>query len=142
MAEAFVGEIRMFATTYAPKNWADCDGQLIEQAQNPVLYSVISDRFGSDGTKFALPDLKGRFPMHAYGSYAVGDNGGSEQVSLSAEHMPGHNDSIKCLEIEGSQYPTANFINTSSAQSSPHDNMPPFVALRFCICVAGVYPAQ
>lgn len=96
MSDNFVGEIRMFAGTYAPADWAMCDGQLLTIQQNEVLFSLIGVRFGGIGTtSFNLPDLRGRLPVHQGTSqqgthYPVGMAFGSETVTLTEAAMPPH----------------------------------------------------
>ena len=98
MADPFIGEIRMFAGNYAPKDWAFCNGQELPVAQNQALYSLISNAFGGDQTKFKLPDMRGRVPVHT--GYAppadrvsvqkIGQAGGQAQVALTSLEMPSH----------------------------------------------------
>jgi hypothetical protein len=88
--DAFLGEIRMFAGTYAPPGWALCDGRLLQIAQNQALFSLLGATYGGDGrTTFALPDLRGRVPMHAGQAPGLtvrkpGDKGGAEMVAPPA----------------------------------------------------------
>lgn len=96
----YVGEIRMFAGNFAPTGWATCDGQLLPIAQNTALFSILGTTYGGDGvTTFALPDFRGRFPMHfgtGIGRTArtLGEAGGAEQVTLTAAQMPAHTHTI------------------------------------------------
>ena len=84
MSSPFVGEIRMFAGNFAPANWAFCNGQLLSIAQNTVLFQLIGTTFGGNGeTTFALPDLRGRIPVHQGNGYVLGELGGSEAVALN-----------------------------------------------------------
>jgi microcystin-dependent protein len=100
MSEPFVGEIRMFAGNFAPRGWSFCNGQLMAISQNSALFSLIGTIYGGDGrTTFALPDLRGRVPLHAgeapgLSHYALGQRGGAEQVALSVEHLPNHNHAL------------------------------------------------
>ncbi|MEM7221459.1 MAG: tail fiber protein [Pseudomonadota bacterium] len=96
MSDPYLGEITLFAGTYAPVGWALCDGEELPIAQNRLLYSVLGVSFGGDGeTTFALPDLRGRVPVHAgegtgLSDRSVGDRGGVEEVALSIDQMPAH----------------------------------------------------
>ncbi|PSN11862.1 phage tail protein, partial [filamentous cyanobacterium CCT1] len=96
MSDPFVGEIRMFAGNFAPRGWAFCNGQLIAISQNTALFSLLGTLYGGDGrTTFALPDLRGRTPIHAgqgagLSDYPLGSRGGVEQVALTTEQLPAH----------------------------------------------------
>jgi microcystin-dependent protein len=96
MAVPYIGEIRMFAGTFAPVGWAFCNGQEIPISENDVLFTLIGTTYGGDGEEtFNLPDLRGRLPLHRGGasggtSRPVGALGGTEQVTLSVGQMPAH----------------------------------------------------
>jgi microcystin-dependent protein len=96
MSDPFVGEIRMFAGNFAPRGWAFCNGQLIPISQNTALFSLLGTTYGGDGrSTFALPDLRGRVPLHAgqgsgLSDYPLGSRGGSEQVVLTTAQLPAH----------------------------------------------------
>jgi microcystin-dependent protein len=96
MSEAFLGEVRMFGGNFAPKGWALCNGQIISIQQNSALFSLLGTTFGGNGVStFALPDLRGRLPLHAgqglgLSAYVIGQNGGSENVTLNSNQMPAH----------------------------------------------------
>jgi microcystin-dependent protein len=97
MAEAYLGEIRMFGGNFAPSGWALCNGQLLPIAQNAALFSLLGTTYGGDGrTTFGLPNLQGRVPIHwgtgaGLSPYVVGQSGGVEHVTLSSNQMPSHN---------------------------------------------------
>lgn len=94
MSEPFIGEVRTFGFNYAPKDWAFCDGQLLQVMQHQPLFSLMSNRFGGDGrVKFALPDLQGRAAVGYYGAteYGLGHIGGFEKVALDNASVPDHN---------------------------------------------------
>jgi microcystin-dependent protein len=87
--DPFIGEIRMFGGNFAPVGWATCDGQLLPIAQYTALFSLIGTIYGGDGqTTFALPDLRGRLPMHIGTGLSIGQAGGSETVALTAANLP------------------------------------------------------
>ena len=96
-AEPFIGEIRIFAGNFAPRNWAFCDGQLLSIAQNSALFSILGTIYGGDGrATFGLPDLRGRVAIHAgtvpgLPGYRLGQRGGSERNTLSVANLPVHN---------------------------------------------------
>ncbi len=98
VADPFLGEIRLFSFAFAPKNWAQCNGQLLPVQQNQALFALLGVRYGGNGTtNFNLPDLRGRVPL-SYGvspvsgtSYAIANNGGAETVAITTTAMPAHN---------------------------------------------------
>ncbi len=97
--EPFLGQIMMFAGNFAPRGWALCDGQLLAISSNTALFSILGTTYGGDGrTTFALPDLRGRVPMHAgngpgLSAHSLGQKGGVESVTLNTSEMPSHNHS-------------------------------------------------
>ena len=97
MGQPFVGEIRLFAGTFAPLNWAFCNGQLIPISENTTLFQLIGTTYGGDGvTTFALPNLQSRVPVHAGTlsggpTFVIGQAAGVENVTLSLQQMPTHN---------------------------------------------------
>jgi len=97
--EPIMGQIIMFAGSYAPRGWAFCHGQLLSIAQNQALFSILNNTYGGDGrTSFALPDLRGRVPISAgngtdLSTYQLGQSGGAESVALKISQMPQHNHS-------------------------------------------------
>lgn len=169
MATPYVGEIRLVPYTYAPVGWAFCDGSLVSVTAYEALYNLIGTTYGGDGvTTFALPDLRGRTPIHV-GQRPGGSNrtlaetGGVEQVTLTASQMPTHAHPMTASSAPGdSQTPAGNSpsadganriapygttSNTTMADplptggGQPHDNRPPFLALNFCIALEGIYPS-
>ncbi|HBY62506.1 MAG TPA: phage tail protein, partial [Solibacterales bacterium] len=173
MSESFFGEIRMFGGNYAPSGWAICDGQLLPISQNEALFSLLGTTYGGDGqTTFALPDLRGRIPIH-YGTgpglqtRVLGEMGGQETVALLATQMPAHTHGIGCSTGGGAQVsPAGNFwasepnaeaaaftaavpnANMSSSAigaiggSQPHNNMQPFLCVSFIVSLFGVFPSR
>src|SRR6476469_1539835 len=96
MADAFIGEIRMFGGTFAPLGWADCNGQLMVIAQNNALFALIGTTYGGDGvTTFGLPDLRSRIPVGVQGGN-LGANDGVESVTLSTATLPAHTHPAAC----------------------------------------------
>ena len=106
MSEPFIGEIRMFGGSFAPRGWALCNGQLLQVSQNNLLFSLFGTFYGGDGqTTFGLPDLRGRAPMHigtgpGLSSRHLGQKYGEEDVTVSMQEMPSHSHTISPLENE------------------------------------------
>jgi len=92
MSEPFLSEIKIFGFNWPPKGWAQCDGQILPINQNEALFSLVGTKYGGDGqTSFALPDMRGRTPMHANGGkYSFGQKGGEEKVTLDITQIPEH----------------------------------------------------
>jgi len=126
MGEPFIGEIRMFGFNYAPRKWALCDGQLVPCAQNPTLYALLGTTFGGDGVNnFALPDMRGRVPLHGGECmgfyYYPGIEGGAEDVPLVISQLPAHRHGAKGTTATGNKYggtPTRS-LATSSDNTDP-----------------------
>lgn len=167
MSSPFVGEIRMFGGNFAPVGWAFCNGQLLSISENDVLFQLIGTTYGGDGQNtFALPDLQGRIPVHVGPSVNLGQNGGSETVTLTTPQIPVHGHiplatsggtataspgSNTWGTAAGSSNPYSNVapdtqMNASSIGNTggnqPHDNMMPFLCINFIISLFGVFPSQ
>ncbi len=174
MSEPFLGEVRLFGFTFAPRGWANCDGQLLPISQNNALFALLGTTYGGDGqTTFGLPDLRGRYPMHTgqgpgLSSRPMGQEGGQELVTLTTNEMPGHGHVtvLKARDANATSTDPANaglsvaredtygtvgdlvdmeagsvdVGNTGGSQ--PHNNMPPFLAMRWCIALVGIFPSQ
>ncbi len=166
MPHPFLGEIRLFAFDFPPSGWAMCNGQIIPISQNTALFSLIETTYGGDGVNdFALPNLQGRFPIHigqgpGQASYAQGQEGGSETVTLQITEMPEHNHRVAAssedstsekpednILSQGNQYVSASdgtLMNsamiTNTGGGQPHENIPPYLALNFCIALQGSTP--
>lgn len=126
MADAYVGEIRMFGGSYAPTDWALCDGSLLQIAGNEALYSLIGTTYGGDGSAtFGLPDLRGRLPVgqgqgDGRTNRIIGQKGGAETVTLDASTMPAHNHSANAVNSNGNQpgpVTLPSFIGTTWAKT-------------------------
>lgn len=165
-ADPWLGEIRWVAFNYPPKNWAFCNGQLLLIQQNQALFSLLGTTFGGNGsTNFALPDMRGRAPIHVSSTYTLGSKGGEESHSLTLQEMPIHTHSLKADPREGSAIdPTNNYPAKSSGggsaygssatasmasgavastgNSQPHENMKPYSTLNCIIALSGIYPSQ
>lgn len=168
--DQYIGEIRMFAGNFPPQGWAFCNGQLLSISENDVLFALIGTTYGGDGqTTFALPDLRGRIPLHrgtnpATGSsYQMGQKGGAETVALAATELSAHTHAVLASSATGeasspennlwaknySQFSTGNpdgvmspAIIQGAGGSMPHDNMMPFIAINFIIALEGLWPNQ
>jgi microcystin-dependent protein len=171
MAEPFIGEIRMFAGDFAPRGWAFCDGQEIQIVQNTALFSLLGTLYGGNGnTTFALPDLRGRAPIHqgrgpGLTLRQLGQRGGSEKVQLGVPHLPSHTHETRVnaggatLTGPGGNVPAttgapAYLPDTDGATKldpafiaptgggQGHPNMQPFLAVSFIIALEGIYPSR
>lgn len=170
MSEPFIGEIRIWACNFAPRNWAFCNGQLLPIAQNTALFSLLGTTYGGDGrTTFGLPNLQDRIPMHpGHGpgltSRRLGDTGGTVAVTLSEAQMPAHAHSFQASpdpgevaspagaalarSVGGAVYASANNLVPLGSQLSSvgggaaHNNLQPYLALNICIALVGLYPSR
>src|SRR5438552_10844270 len=92
MAQPYVGEIRMFGGNFAPAGWMFCEGQLLPISENDVLFTLIGTTYGGDGeSTFALPDLRGRIPIHQGNGFTLAETGGAEEITLTINQIPAHN---------------------------------------------------
>jgi len=164
VSEPFLAEIRIFGFNFAPRGWAMCDGQILPINQNQSLYSLLGTTYGGDGrTSFALPDLRGRVPIHIGNGHVQGQKSGEETHTLGVNEMPGHTHTIQAsADASTSQDPTNNVLAESGQiykQSSnlvdmvsgtmanagggqAHENMQPFLAVNFCIALQGLFPSR
>lgn len=169
MAEPFLSEIRIFSFNFPPRGWAHCSGQLMAIGQNQALFSLLGTTFGGDGlTIFALPDYRGRVPMHRGNGHTIGERAGQEVHTLTISELPTHNHSVKAIDNGSTASNVSNpagnsFSNSKPAnlyQSSqnnvvplsqttvsntggnqPHVNMQPFLTVNFCIALQGIFPS-
>jgi microcystin-dependent protein len=165
MAEPFLSEIRMMSFVFAPKGWALCNGQLLPINQNQALFSLLGTTFGGDGrVNFALPDLRGRVPIHVGSGHTLGERGGEPAHTLSIAEIPTHAHGLRASSDAGnapvpqgavpaSAAPSALYgppeslaalaagsvANTGGSQA--HLNMQPFLTLSFCIALQGIFPS-
>ena len=166
MAQPYVGEIRMFAGNFAPVGWMFCEGQLLTISQNDVLFQVLGFAFGGDGsTTFALPDLRGRIPIHQGNGYSIAATGGAESVTLTINQIPVHSHAFlasssnaltpapatnvlaspTAIDTYRAVAPTVPLVPTSigpTGGSQPHTNMQPFLCVNFIISLFGIFPSQ
>jgi microcystin-dependent protein len=165
MAGQFIGEIRLMAFNFPPKDWAFCNGQLLPINQNQALFSLLGTTYGGDGrVTFALPNLRGRVPIHFGNAHSLGEAAGSESVTITQQTMPQHVHSVlaSTAATGGSANPTNKFLGggnnvyrggnptttlnpaavANAGGSQPHENRAPFLVLNFCIALIGDFPSR
>ena len=169
MSQPFVGEIRMFGGNFAPQGWMLCEGQLLPISENETLFQLIGTTYGGDGqSTFALPDLRGRIPVHAgqgagLSNRVLAEAAGTEAVTLTVNQIPAHSHPAQCQSGNGNQsgpgagvwatstlnqYATATTGTMNAAcigpagGSQPHDNMMPSLCITFIISLFGIFPTQ
>lgn len=171
MVQPFVGEIRIFAGTFAPRGWALCDGQLINVSENEALFSVLGSVYGGNGrTTFGLPDLRGRLPVHqgagpGLGPRQIGASGGAETETLTSSELARHNHAFHVSGNNGDSgapvgnvpalapvnaysdtAPTLAFASSAITEAAggggDHDNVMPFTVLNFIIALTGTFPTR
>lgn len=164
MAEPFLSEVRIMSFVFAPKGWALCNGQLLPINQNQALFSLLGTTFGGDGrVNFALPDLRGRTPIHVGSGHTLGERGGEQAHTLSIAEIPTHthvaNGTTNAADTNTPTNTTLlGIINdaygdpanlqamapseiTTVGGSQAHLNMQPFLTLSFCIALQGIFPS-
>jgi microcystin-dependent protein len=165
MSEPYIGEIRMFAGNFAPAGWALCDGALLPISENETLFNLIGTTYGGDGqATFALPDMRGRLPLHNGSGFVLAETGGTETVTLTTAQLPVHTHALTAstgigsahvpagkvlaqspsLALYGESAPsvtTAPESTTASGGGQAHDNMQPYLCINFILSLYGVYPS-
>jgi microcystin-dependent protein len=169
MAQSYIGQIRMFAGNFPPSGWMFCEGQLLSIAENDILFQLIGTTYGGDGqSTFALPDLRGRLPLHmgnnGGSAFAQGQSLGVETVTLTANQIPAHSHTVYATSAAGtalsasgtylaaSAAQNAGYATTSNATAAativsttggnqPHSNMQPYLCVSFIISLFGVFPS-
>jgi microcystin-dependent protein len=164
MAEPFLSEIRIMSFVFAPKGWALCNGQLLPINQNQPLFSLLGTTFGGDGrVNFALPDLRGRTPIHVGSGHTLGEKAGEQAHTLSISELPTHTHVLSATSNNGtvgtgagnvfakalsaaygapaSLVAMAPEVVTNTGGSQAHLNMQPFLTLTFCIALQGIFPS-
>lgn len=165
MSTPFMGEIKLISWNYVPNGWAFCNGQLLPINQNQALFSLLGTTYGGNGqTNFALPDLRGRTPIHVGSGFNQGQRGGEEFHTLIQSEMPAHNHFLTASSLGPTQadptgafwvdsgnnaYSTANFDSTMNAGSisrvggsQPHENRQPYLVINFMIALIGIFPSR
>src|SRR5690606_5617302 len=121
MAQPYVGEIRMFAGNFAPAGWMMCEGQLLPISENETLFQLIGTTYGGDGqSTFALPDLRGRLPIHQGNSFILAETGGAEEITLTVSQIPAHSHPLLAAAVTGDQVSPANLVPANSFNVTPY----------------------
>jgi microcystin-dependent protein len=163
VAEPFLSEIRLMSFNFAPKGWAQCNGQLLPINQNQPLFSLLGTTFGGDGrVNFALPDLRGRTPIHVGAGHTLGERGGEQAHTVSISEMPEHVHMAQAASVNSdTNIPAANNLAvaanmysqptnlttlspttiTNAGGSQAHLNMQPFLTILFAIALQGIFPS-
>jgi microcystin-dependent protein len=164
VAQPYIGEIRMFAGTFAPLGWLFCEGQHLPISENEVLFQLIGTTYGGDGqSTFALPDLRGRIPIHWGNGYMVAETGGTEEVTLTVNQIPTHTHPALASEQGASERNPANAVLGQALSqiyiqdvpgtnlnpgaispvggSRPHTNFQPYLCINFIISLFGIFPS-
>lgn len=165
MAQPYVGEIRMFAGNFAPAGWMFCEGQLLPISENTTLFNLIGTTYGGDGqSTFALPDLRGRVPIHSGDGFILAETGGAEEITLTVGQMPAHSHPFLASTAGGNlnapggnvtgesaavkiyleESPTASLSPaaiSSVGGGQPHTNFQPYLCVSFIISLFGIFPS-
>lgn len=164
MAEPFLSEIRLMSFSFPPSGWALCNGQLLPINQNQALFALLGTTYGGNGqTNFALPDFRGRTPIHVGAGHTLGERGGEQAHTLSLAEIPTHSHSLSAASQAGDQqiptgrlaaksnlpaYAPAQNLTPMSASavagvggSQAHLNMQPYLTISFCIALQGIFPS-
>src|SRR5215210_3169898 len=165
MAQPYVGEIRMFAGNFAPAGWMFCEGQLLPISENETLFQLIGTTYGGDGeSTFALPDLRGRIPIHQGNGFILAETGGVEEVTLTVNQIPAHSHAFVASTAGATSTSPTNQLIAQSGQravytedatttnlaptaisavggSQPHTNFQPYLCVDFIISLFGIFPS-
>jgi microcystin-dependent protein len=164
MAEPFLSEVRLMSFIFPPKGWALCNGQLLPINQNQALFSLLGTTFGGDGrVNFALPDLRGRTPIHVGSGHTLGERAGEQAHTLSIAELPEHTHVLQGISAAGGNTgSTGNLLANSTVAaygaaqslvalnpgsvtnvggSQAHLNMQPFLTISFCVALQGIFPS-
>lgn len=164
MSEPFLSEIKLVSFNFPPKGWALCNGQLLPINQNQALFALLGTTYGGNGqTNFALPNLRGRVPIHMGNGHTLGEAAGSSAVTVNIQQLPTHLHALMATNNNGaSANPTNSFLGavnsmygtpsslttlapatvTSVGGSQAHNNMMPYLVLNFIIALQGIFPSQ
>ena len=167
MAQPYVGEIRMFAGNFAPAGWMFCEGQLLPISEYETLFQLIGTTYGGDGeSTFALPDLRGRIPIHQGNSFILAETGGAEEITLTVNQIPAHSHPfLASTSVAQDPSPLNKTVGqvagggliyiqdaidsnmnpqaiTAVGGSQPHTNFQPYLCVDFIILLFGIFPSQ
>lgn len=164
MAQPYVGEIRMFAGNFAPAGWMFCEGQLLPISENETLFNLIGTTYGGDGqSTFALPDLRGRLPLHLGNGFILAETGGADEITLTVNQIPAHSHAFRASSSAATLASPVNNVlaesvaiglyiqdQTNSSMhalglaavggSQPHTNFQPYLCINFIISLFGIFP--
>jgi microcystin-dependent protein len=165
MAQPYVGEIRMFAGNFNPAGWMFCEGQLLPISENETLFQLIGTTYGGDGqSTFALPDLRGRIPLHQGNGFTLAETGGAEEITITQQQMAVHNHAFLGAAVGADQTsaqgalpantvtitpylnnPPGDAMNPGNVipvgGSQPHTNFQPYLCIDFIISLFGIFPS-
>jgi len=164
MSEPFLSEIKIVSFNFPPKGWALCNGQFLPINQNQALFALLGTTYGGNGqTTFALPNLRGRVPIHMGSGFTLGEAAGSTSVTVNIHQLPTHLHTLNATDQNGATPNPSNAILarvnnlyagptslttmnpqsvTSVGGSQPHNNMMPYLTLNFIIALQGIFPSQ
>src|SRR5262245_14328561 len=166
MGQPYVGEIRMFGGNFAPAGWMFCEGQLLPISENETLFQLIGTTYGGDGqSTFALPDLRGRIPLHQGSGFTLAETGGAEEITLTVSQIPAHSHPLLASGDLGDEVNPANNLVANSqgvipfledfpslnmhtqaitpvGGSQPHTNLQPYLCVSFIISLFGIFRSQ
>jgi microcystin-dependent protein len=167
MAQPYVGEIRMFAGNFPPAGWMFCEGQLLPISENEVLFQLIGTTYGGDGqSTFALPDLRGRIPVHQGNGFILAETGGAEEITLTVNQIPAHSHTMLASSAAATSQASSNAVVAGATLASvspygsdaprinlaaqaisavggsqPHTNFQPYLCVDFIISLFGIFPS-
>jgi microcystin-dependent protein len=164
-SEPFLSEILIVSFNFPPKGWALCNGQLLPINQNQALFALLGTTYGGNGqTNFALPNLRGRVPIHRGNGHTLGEAAGSTSVTVNIQQLPQHMHVLQASTsgVNTTADPSGAFLApvnnaygpatslttldpssvTSVGGSQPHNNMMPYLTLNFIIALQGIFPSQ
>jgi microcystin-dependent protein len=165
MAQPYVGEIRMFAGNFAPAGWMFCEAQLLPISENETLFQLIGTTYGGDGqSTFALPDLRGRIPLHQGNGFILAETGGAEEITLTVNQIAAHSHpflasssigtqptgqsnllaKVTNIDIYSGDSPDTNMSSVAVGPvggSQPHTNFQPYLCVNFIISLFGIFPS-
>ncbi|HYR11690.1 MAG TPA: tail fiber protein [Longimicrobium sp.] len=165
MSEPFLSEIKIVSFNFPPKGWALCNGQLLPINQNQALFALLGTTYGGNGqTNFALPNLRGRVPIHFGAAHDLGEAAGSTSVTVNIQQLPTHTHFVTGTSVTSTQpVPAGNLLANATAEaygsptnlttlgpttvtsvggSQPHNNMMPYLVLNFIIALQGIFPSR
>ena len=166
MSEPFLGEIKIISWNYPPKGWTFCNGQFLPINQNQALFSLLGTMYGGNGqTTFALPDFRGKIPLHVGSGFTQGQTGGQYAHTLTQSEMTAHTHFLQVTNnigtspnpdatvilskaVANSYGPATNLVAMNPASvgnvggSQPHQNTQPYLTLNFIIALQGIFPSR